>query len=372
MKSINELHTTTTTTTTTVESESCNAVAINQKDLNPIRNEFLFTPPKIFCDWAKTRINVEADIIMVYLLFNITCTLFPAALYMYAYPSNWFGMCYLIFLYFTYIQRFALMLHFSEHKKLFKKEDKIYNIFAPYFVTPFFGIPSGLYFYHHLIMHHKENNIFPWDISSTEPYQRDNPLSFVTYFLYWITGIWFLLPYHLYKRKQYNMLKTFLCYLSIYWCSLTILYILNPQATIFVFFLPLLITQFLFAFGNYSQHIFIDPKRSKNNFCLSYQMINNSDNTRTFNDGYHVSHHIDSGLHWTKLPMKFLQNIDTYAEQDCIVFHTLGYFEVGLMVMSHQWKWLASYYVNIRKITRTEKEVIELLKERCVPIYNSN
>jgi len=111
---------------------------------------------------------------------------------------------------------FVLYLHseiridasfFGTQKIVQKRRQDLQHLFAPYFVTPFFGIPSGLYFYHHLIMHHKENNIFPWDISSTEHYQRDKPLSFVTYFLYWITGIWFLLPYHLYKRKQYNMLK---------------------------------------------------------------------------------------------------------------------------------------------------------------------
>ena len=41
-------------------------------------------------------------------------------------------------------------------------------------LAPLFGLPSGLYNLHHVLMHHVEGNEATWDLSSTEPYQRDN------------------------------------------------------------------------------------------------------------------------------------------------------------------------------------------------------
>jgi hypothetical protein len=50
---------------------------------------------------------------------------------------------------------------------------------APYLLAPLFGVPPGVYRLHHVIMHHVEDNAAGWDLSSTEPFQRDSALSFV-------------------------------------------------------------------------------------------------------------------------------------------------------------------------------------------------
>ena len=194
-------------------------------------------------------------------------------------------------------QRFALMLHYSEHRRLFPKES-YWNSWNPYFLCPFFGIPSGLYFAHHVVMHHQENNFDGWDVSSTEPYQRDHFTSFLHYWLRWIIGVWFALPYYLYKRKNWPLFTNLLYMLLIWGFSVATLYRLNPQATFWVFILPVMITQFLFSFGNYSQHIFVDPNRPNDNYVLTYCCINATDNQYSFNDGYHITHHINARLHW--------------------------------------------------------------------------
>ena len=36
-----------------------------------------------------------------------------------------------------------------------------------------------------------------------------------------------------------------------------------------------------------------------------YNCVNHFENQKTFNDGYHVIHHIKPGLHWTMLPQEF-------------------------------------------------------------------
>jgi hypothetical protein len=45
---------------------------------------------------------------------------------------------------------------------------------APYFLAPLFGLPSGAYRLHHVVMHHIEDNAAGWDLSATEGFQRDS------------------------------------------------------------------------------------------------------------------------------------------------------------------------------------------------------
>lgn len=43
-----------------------------------------------------------------------------------------------------------------------------------------------------------------------------------------------------------------------------------------------------------SQHIFIDPTHPASDYSLAYNCVACPDNQRTFNDGYHVVHHLNS------------------------------------------------------------------------------
>ena len=63
-----------------------------------------------------------------------------------------------------------------------------------------------------------------------------------------------------------------------------------------------------------SQHIFIDPSKPRSAYGMSYNCVNFSGNQRSFNDGYHTIHHLNSKLHWTQLPQHFIQA----AEQGAI------------------------------------------------------
>merc|ERR1712032_284447 len=55
-----------------------------------------------------------------------------------------------------------------------------------------------------------------------------------------------------------------------------------------------LLAMSLMALGNWSQHIFVDPQDSRNNYRLTYNCIDNPANRTTFNDGYHVIHHLNA------------------------------------------------------------------------------
>lgn len=55
----------------------------------------------------------------------------------------------------------------------------VFNWCVSLLLAPLFGLPSGLYNLHHVLMHHVEGNDAAWDLSSTEPYQRDNFIQFL-------------------------------------------------------------------------------------------------------------------------------------------------------------------------------------------------
>ena len=68
------------------------------------------------------------------------------------------------------------------------------------------------------------------------------------------------------------------------------------------------------------------------------------------------------------MPNRFLENLDKYIAADAIIFQGVGFFDVGVMVFTRQWKKLASHVVQFGPKRRTEEELITLLKYRCTPV----
>ncbi len=64
------------------------------------------------------------------------------------------------------------------------------------------------------------------------------------------------------------------------------------------------------------QHIFVDPDSPSNDYTLTYNCIASSDNSRTYNDGYHIQHHLNSRLHWSELPHQFMSALDAHDKHD--------------------------------------------------------
>ena len=49
---------------------------------------------------------------------------------------------------------------------------------------------------------------------------------------------------------------------------------------------------------------------------MAYSCVAHADNQRSFNDGYHVQHHLNSRLHWSELPARFLETMAQHADAD--------------------------------------------------------
>ena len=64
-----------------------------------------------------------------------------------------------------------------------------------------------------------------------------------------------------------------------------------------------------------SQHLFINPKAARSAYGMTYNCVACTDNAITFNDGYHIQHHLNSMTHWSDLPKRFSDSLDEHAAQ---------------------------------------------------------
>ena len=58
-----------------------------------------------------------------------------------------------------------------------------------------------------------------------------------------------------------------------------------------------------------------DPKGSGSPYAITYNCVACADNAITFNDGYHIQHHLNSKTHWSDLPKCFLESLEEHAAQ---------------------------------------------------------
>jgi len=322
-------------------------------DLNSDRNEYHFRTP-FFSDYFMPMLKDPRDWPMIHLMLNIVMVMAPSLLLVYAVhiwecsalTRNLLGAVHVLVLGVGFLERFMLMMHYSSHRSLFKNPQL--NGLLVWCFSPFMGVPAGMYHLQHVIMHHIENN-HALDISATEDYQRDSPFAFARYWFHFVFLIWFELPLYCLKSKRYEWLGTSVTGLGMYfvgiWCMASFV---NFGATMWVFVVPYFIVMTALSFGNYSQHIFVDPDNNLSNYHLTYNCIDHFTNKTTFNDGYHVIHHANARLHWSELPEQFLKTLEKHRDQGSLTFRNIHFFEVGVMVMTGQLRKLAErHYVHL-------------------------
>ncbi len=65
-----------------------------------------------------------------------------------------------------------------------------------------------------------------------------------------------------------------------------------------------------------SQHIFVDVRCSRSAYGMAYNCLACPDNAITFNDGYHIEHHLNPRTHWSELPSRYLANVSEHAKHE--------------------------------------------------------
>merc|ERR1719228_2202505 len=90
------------------------------------------------------------------------------------------------------------------------------------------------------------------------------------------------------------------------WMScICLLSCVDALATFWTLIVPHVIAMTAMAFGNWSQHIFVNPEDRFSNYALTYNCIDTPVNQTTFNDGYHIIHHLNARMHWSEMPQYF-------------------------------------------------------------------
>ncbi|QIP17154.1 fatty acid desaturase [Spirosoma aureum] len=313
-------------------------------------------------------IKDERDLPFVYLTIRISFILIPlAALLFMPFITGWvwWAVAAIHFYVSNFVFKgpFGLMLHCTSHRPFFKAEYPRLNNYLPWILAPFFGHTPETYYSHHIGMHHPENNLED-DDSSTMEFQRDSLRSFLSYFgQFFVLGVHNLLGYL--RRKNRNKLASRAMTGEIVFGLLcTLLCFVNWPATVLVFLLPLFIYRMIAMMGNWTQHAFVDFDDPGNAYKNSITCINVKYNKKCWNDGYHISHHIRPGMHWTEHPVFFQKTIDKYAQNQAIIFDGLDFLQVFFLLMRKRYDVLASHMVNVNNAFADEDEAIALLRRR--------
>jgi fatty acid desaturase len=312
------------------------------------------------------------DLPFIYLGFRVTFTLIPMAVLLYLpFVPAWLwwttAVVYLFINNVTYKGPFGLMLHCTTHRPFFKAKYNWLNHYLPWVLAPFFGQSPETYRAHHVGMHHVENNLEP-DESSTMPYRRDSGRDFVRYYTRFLfTGIWTLVTY-LFGRKRDKLAREAIRgeFLFIAFCAG--MCFVNAPATIVAFILPFIAFRLVAMAGNWTQHTFICPEDPGNPFKNSITCINVKFNHKCWNDGYHISHHIDPTMHWTEHPIYFREHLDDFARNRAVVFAGLNYLDVFVLLLRDRYDILAQHFVDVGDHYRDDAEIALFLRSRTTRI----
>jgi len=317
--------------------------------------------------WLKL-IRDKRDLPFVHLTLKITFIMVPLGLLLYMpFIAGWLwwtiAATYFFINNFIYKGSFGLMLHCTSHRAWFKSKYKWMNYYLPWFIGPFFGQTPETYFSHHIGMHHLENNLED-DESSTMLYQRDSLRGFTNYFLHFLfLGLITLIKYFDIRNRTKLRNKIIRGELSfIFLCG--ILCMINWQATVMVFIQSFFISRLIMMLGNWAQHAFVDYDEPSNFYKYSITCINTSYNHKCWNDGYHISHHIKPGMHYTLYPDHFKSTLDEYVKNKALVFEGVHWLHIWWYLMNKNYNKLADHLVNINGMFDSEQEAIELMKIR--------
>lgn len=346
-------------------------------DINAKRNEYYFRAPEFLTNLLLIDGTKSADAPLFYCLWNVfVFCMLNIAILPFCMNVKWYYLALITLIRFISVglPRFILALHFTSHKPCIQPV-WLNNFIVEYILASLMGIPAGTYRIHHIVMHHKEDNIHPHDLSSTMAYQRDNLLHFLFYWLRFEFGIWVELPYYTIKKKYYGLfIQSTIAILSYVAVVYYIYNYIRIAYALWIFILPQFIVSFLLMFGNWSQHIFVDPNHYSDDHQLTINLINTPYNQVTFNDGYHIMHHKYPALHWTQLPIRFSSDkeIELHGKSNSINFNDVDYFFMGLYVMTGNLKKLAKHFVPIsdEQSKYTIDDIVKLFKSRLVPIPN--
>ncbi|MCB9256602.1 MAG: fatty acid desaturase [Chitinophagales bacterium] len=317
------------------------------------------------------KIRDKRDLILVYFTFRLIGIFIPLAILLFLpLPKLIWAVLAIFYTWmnvFRYKSRFTLMMHITSHRPWFKTEYNYLNKFLPWILGPFMGQSPEAYFSHHIGMHHLEANLED-DDSSTMNYQRDSKADFARYLLGFLFFGVFRLTAYFNKKNRPKLRNNAIIGEALFFFGCIALSFINLPATLVVFIIPFITTRVTMMLGNWSQHSFVDADDPANEYKSAITIINHKFNSRCWNDGYHISHHIKPALHWTEHPSHLMDNKQEYADNGALVFEGIEFGGIWFKLMKKDYEGLASHVVNINGMYKSDEEVIAIMKERTKKI----
>lgn len=364
------------------------AVELAMTDLYGVRHEALIRLP---ASWEKYMcekvLNDPRDLRLALTFLQVALWLvFSCAVQLFLLPRDsralWWMVIHLPITWVGFAQRFILSMHYAAHRPLFSPKHlgrfvaASLNVFPQVVMSNFYGMPAGAYYVHHCIMHHQANNFFPYDISSTMPYKRDSPLHFIMYVINFMLHTFLYLPFYALQKKRYDVALGVVLCLGGYLTCFPLMYSLAPHFFLTTFGVSYVLGPFALMLGNYSQHIFVDPDNPSSNYGLACNHVNAPFNMLTFNDGYHITHHVSSITHWSEMPLHFIRHIDAYEQGGAIIFKEIAFDDITFNVFAGDagLRRLAKQVIQIVPEEKhlTDEELVALFKKRLQPIQHTS
>lgn len=157
------------------------------------------------------------------------------------------------------------------------------------------------------------------------------------------------------KRMLWGMLRYYLFFAAVFlydW-RVGILYVL----------VPLLVMNFISALTAWVQHAFHDTARPDNYFANTVTVYGE---VNFMNEGYHLSHHHLSSLHWTEMPAHHQRLRGRMRESGSLVFRDMDFLDLFVeLTVLRRTKVLAERLVPWEPMTRDQR--LDLLAKRTKP-----
>jgi len=201
------------------------------------------------------------------------------------------------------------------------------------------------------------------------PYQRDSLAVLASYCITFWTHQSIYLGYYALKTGRVRIFWWYTLSWAVFIGIVAGLWTINPVGTFWMVLVHTGVMGFMLMQGNFAQHMFIDPKRRFDNYGLAFNYVNHVCNQKTYNDGYHIIHHMNSLLHWSKVPQWFMDNIEKFAINEAIIFNGMDTMEAWFLTVNGKWGALHAAWVDLSPGPKRDVNYFKsMIQERLVPL----